>query len=462
MKKPRMLKLGLRAKRWLSLLPIVVAVMVVAILVRTRSGPVVKSEGEIGIPLRVIDVPVVDLVPSVQGNGLAEPARIWRAVAQVKGRIVSTSPQLDAGMLAKQGTVLAKIDPADYELAVVRLQAAIAETDARLAELTAEHRNQQASLDIEKESLVLAEASLQRKRSALDKRAVSADEVDREIRNVLKQQQAIQSLENALDLLPTRRKTLEAVLASHTANMEQAKLDLARTVIEVPFDCRLAEIHIEQGQFVSAGQALFEAHGTAAVEVEAKLRPEQLRTLLDDDKRKALESGLTTMESLRGVFDLEVIIRVQSGEWEAIWPARFDRIREGVDPRTRAINVIAIVDDPYGKVVPGIRPALVRGMYCEMELRAPTRPGSIVLPRSAVHGKQVYVLDSESRLRTKTVEIAFYQEGFAVVASGLVGGETLVVSAPAVAIEGMKIDAVPDPDLQRTLVEQAEGKGVSK
>jgi RND family efflux transporter MFP subunit len=448
-------------KRWLSLLPAMVAVLVVAILVRTRSGPEVKAEGEIGIPLRVIDVPVVNLVPRVQGNGLAEPARIWRAVAQVKGRIVSTAPQLDAGMLVQQGKELARIDPADYELAVARLQAAIAETRARLEELAAEQRHKEASLKIEKESLVLAEASLQRKRAALAKRAVSPDEVDREARNVLKQQQTIQALENALGLLPTRRKTLEAVLASHAANLELAELDLARTVIEAPFDCRLAEIHIEQGQFVSAGQALFEAHGIAAVEVEAKLRPEQLRTLLDAGKRKALESGLT-MEALRGVFDLEVAIRVQSGEWEAVWPARFDRIREGVDPHTRAINVVAVVEDPYGKVVPGIRPALVRGMYCEMELRAPARPGSIVLPRSAVHGKQAYVLDSDSRLRKKAVEIAFYQEGLAVVANGLAGGEMLVVSDPVAAIEGMKINAVPDPDLRRTLTEQAEGEGVSR
>ncbi|MDF7809372.1 efflux RND transporter periplasmic adaptor subunit [Pontiellaceae bacterium B12219] len=461
MKKPRMPKLSTLAKRWLSMLPIVVAVLVIAILVRTRSGPVVKAESEIGIPLRVIDVPVVDLIPRVQGNGLAEPARIWRAVAQVKGRIVSTAPQLDPGMLVQQGTELARIDPADYELAVARLQAAMAETRARLNELSAEKQHLQRSLEIEKKSLVLAEASLERRRSLLDQRAVAPDEVDRETRNVLQQQQAIQTLENALDLLPTRRKTLEAVLASHTANLEQAKLDLVRTAIVAPFDCRLAEIHIEQGQFVSAGQSLFEAHGTAEVEVEAKLRPEQLRTLLDAGKRTALESGLT-MEALRGLFDLEVAIRVRSGEWEAVWPARFDRIREGVDPRTRAINVVAVVDNPYGKVVPGIRPALVRGMYCEMELRAPARPDTVVLPRSAVHGDHVYVLDSDSRLQKKTIEIGFYQEGLAIVASGLAGGETLVVSAPAAAIEGMKIEALPDHALQRTLVEQAEGNGGSK
>lgn len=461
MKKSRTPTWSTRAKRWMALIPAVIAVLIVIVLVRTRSGPLRIPESEVGIPLRVIEVPIVDLIPRVQGNGLAEPARIWRAVAQVKGTAVFVSPLLDAGMMIEQGTVLARIDPADYELAVARLEAAISETRARLDELDAEQAHYEASLKIENESLAFAEASLQRKRRAQENGALTADEVDREARNVLLQQQAIQKLDNAVGLLPTRRKTLEAVLASQAADLEQAKLYLARTVIEAPFDCRLADVHIEQGQFVSAGQALFEAHGTAAVEIEAMLRPEQLRTLLDDDKRTALEAGLT-MEALRGVFDLEVVIRVQSGDWNAVWPARFDRIREGVDPRTRAINVVAVVDDPYGKVVPGIRPALVRGMYCEMELRAPARPGTLVLPRSAVHGDHVYMLDADSRLHKKAVEIAFSQNGLAIVASGLVGGETLVVSDPAPAIEGMKIEAIPDPDLQRALIEQAEDKGASE
>ncbi len=258
-------------------------------------------------------------------------------------------------------------------------------------------------------------------------------------------------------MLPSRRKALKATLASHTADLQQAKLNLTRTVIKAPFDCRLAAVNVEHGQFVSTGQTMFEAHGTAAVEIEAKFRPEQLRTLLSDDKRSAIESGLT-MEALRKVFNLTVIVRVRSGEWEATWPARFDRVREIVDPRTRAINVIAIVDDPYKKIVPGVRQALVRGMYCEMELIAPARKGCVVLPRSALHGDRVYLMDADGRLRERSLRIAFTQGEIAVVEAGLAGGENVIVSDPTPAIEGMKIDAVPDPDLLRTLIEQAQNK----
>lgn len=458
MKIIRRLTLSRRTRRGLAMLPVVLAVVVVVLLVRSRSGPVVKPVAELAVSLRVIETPVVDLVPRVVGHGLAEPSRVWRAIAQVPGRIVFVSPQLDAGNLVKAGTLLARIDPADSELAVSRLEAAMAETRARIGELAAEKDHHAASLRIEQASLALAEASLQRKQAAREKGAITADDVDREARDVLRQQQGIQALENALGLIPLRLRTLEATLAAHAANLEQAKLNLARTYIESPFDCRLAHIHIEQGQFVNAGQTLFEAHGTAAVEIEAKIRPEQMRTLLAADKRHAVTSGFG-MAALRDVFDVDVIIRVRSGDWEASWPARFDRIRESVDPRTRAINVVAVVDDPYGKVVPGERPALVRGMYCEMELRAPPRPGTIVLPRSAVHDRRVYVVDSDGRLRERDVRIAFTQGELAVVASGLTAGETVVVSDPTPAIEGMRVDATPDPHLRSRLIDEARGHG---
>lgn len=452
----QLLTLSKHTQRKLAMLPVVLAVGVVVLLVRSRSGPVVTPAAEVAVPLRVIETPAVDLVPRVYGHGLAEPSRVWRAVVQVPGRIVFAAPQLDTGMLVKEGDVLARIDPTDYELAVSRLEAASAETQARLGELAAEKEHHAASLEIERDSLALAEASLHRKQAAREKGAIPADEVDREARGVLSQKQSIQALENALGLLPARRKTLEATLASHAANLDQAKLDLARTEIKAPFDCRLAEIHIEQGQFVNAGQTMFEAHGTAAVEIQAKLRPEQLRTLLPPDKRHAVAAGFS-MERLRDVFDIDVTIRVRSGEWEASWLARFDRIRERVDPRTRAINVVAVVDDPYGKIVPGERPALVSGMYCEMELRAQPRPDTVVLPRSAVHGRLVYVVDSDGRLRAREVDVAFTQGDLAVIAAGLKAGETVVVSDPTPAIEGMSVDATPDIDLRSRLIEQARG-----
>jgi len=445
----------------LRLTPLILAVVIVIVLLLMRSGPVKKDVTEITRPLRVIKAPLVVLIPKALGYGLAEPRRIWRAMTEVKGAIVATHPQLESGALVKEGTVLLKINSVDYDLAVARLKSNISEIRARLHELETEEKSQNASLKIEKRSLTLAQKSLKRLYKLLKKNVVAPDAVDREERNFLQQEQTIQRIENAINQIPARREALEAALAVQKTNLKQAELDLKRTVIRAPFDCRLGEVKLGKGQYLNAGQLLFEAHSTDVVEVEAKFRPEQLRNLLPPEKRLQFQPGIT-MKKLRKLFDLTVTIRLRSGNWEASWPARFDRIRETVDPRTRVINVVAVINKPYEKIIPGMRPALIRGMYCEMELRAPSRPNTIVLPRSAVRNKVICLVDKNGRLQKKKIKIAFTQGNLLVIESGLIGGETVIVSDPTPAIEGMLVKPVVDSKLTASIIQQAEGREAAR
>ncbi|MFA6931263.1 MAG: HlyD family efflux transporter periplasmic adaptor subunit, partial [Lentisphaeria bacterium] len=395
-------------QKLLFVLPVILALVLVVFLLRSRSAPVKKKTEERGRPMRVIAAPQLTFLPKALGYGIADPSHVWQALAEVKGTVASVHSRLESGALISEGTILLQIDPADYELAVALRRAQQAETQAQLDELAVEERSNKASLAIEKRSLDFASKSMQRLRTLRQQEAIAADEVDREERRVLQQEQVLQQIENALAQVPTRREALRAAMAVNAANLQQAELDLRRTVIRAPFACRLGSVKLKKGQVVNAGQKLFEAHGTATVEIEAKFRPEQIRDLLPIEKRQQFQQGLS-MEMLQQLFDLTVTIRLHSGAWEASWPARFDRIRETVDLRTRAIKVVAVVEDPYGQVIPGVRPTLVRGMYCEMELQAPARPQTVVLPRGAVVNEMVYLLDDESRLRRQQVQVACTQ-----------------------------------------------------
>ncbi len=445
-------------KRLVAVLPVALAVVVVIMLVRSRGGPVPSDASEVARALRVIVAPRVALVPKAVGYGVAEPGRIWQAGAEVGGTILSVHPQLSGGALMEEGTVLVEIDPAGYELSMARLRATIAETRARLRELAADKENLEASLAIEKRSLGFAQKSLERVRDLRRQNVVPADEADREERNALQQEQAVRQIENALAQLPARREAVEAALAVHEANLALAERELGRTVIRAPFNCRLGEVKLERGQVVTPGQVLFEALGTDSVEVEARFRPEQMRDLLPPEKRRQFQPGMD-MERLRRLFNVTATVRLRSGDWEAVWPARFDRIRESVDPRTRAIGVVAIIDKPYEQVIPGVRPALARGMFCEMELLAPPRPDTVVLPREAVTAGRVCLVDNSGRLRTQQVEVNFAQDDLVAIQSGLDGGESVIVSDPAPAMEGMKVEPVPDDDLRVRLIRQATGAG---
>ncbi|MBU0943497.1 MAG: biotin/lipoyl-binding protein [Proteobacteria bacterium] len=91
--------------------------------------------------LRVIEAPSVDLVPRVTGYGVAEASRVWEAVAEVKGIVLSVFPHLKSGVHVKAGDILIRIDPTEYELAVARLEASVARTRAEMKELTGDEEN---------------------------------------------------------------------------------------------------------------------------------------------------------------------------------------------------------------------------------------------------------------------------------------------------------------------------------
>jgi multidrug efflux system membrane fusion protein len=118
-----------RIFKWLlTILPIVVAVLVVAYLVSHRPGPTRKQGGESIRTLRVIETPSVDLVPRVIGYGTGEPGGVWEAVAEIKGTVLSINPHLKSGELIEAKSVLIQIDPTEYELAIARLEARVGGT----------------------------------------------------------------------------------------------------------------------------------------------------------------------------------------------------------------------------------------------------------------------------------------------------------------------------------------------
>lgn len=447
----------MRRKIVLSILPLVAAALITVLLLANRPALVSNEAEEAVRTLRVIKAPVVDFVPRAVGYGVAAPALVWDAVAEVEGTLVFVDDRLKSGELITAGSTLAEIDPTEYRLAVARLEAKIEETRANLNQLGEDESNIAKLLTIESRSLKLSEKLLNRKKTALEKDAISQDDVDREERNFLLQKKQVQQLRNDLALIPAKKKALNSTLDVLQYDLEQAVTDLEKTKIEAPYDCRLGEVGLSAGQFVKAGQLLFQAQGTAVTEVEALLRAEELRHILGKKKDVRLLSGMTTgtFETLFG--DVKVVVSLQSDDWSVRWQGSMERLRETMDSRTREMKVVVAVADPYKKAIPGVRPPLVAGMFCRIEFQAPVRPGTVVVPRSALHDGEVFVVDEQSRLAGKRVVVDYLQDEMAVIGSGLSGGETIVVSDPSPAIIGMKVDPVTDEPLLQYLLSSSQG-----
>ena len=441
----------------LFVVPVALGLAAVGYAVMNREGPQRVPPEERLTPVRVVPAPAVDMVPRALGYGSVTPGRIWEAVGEVSGTVIYRHPELEKGAVLRAGTELLRIDPTDYRLAVAQIEASIRSTEAQLAVLDVRASNTKRSLSIEARSIDLARKELERKQRLVQQGTISQAAVDQEERAVLVGEQAVQNLRNSMNLLPAERTVLEATRDQLMAQLETARRNLARTTIVAPFNCRIAEVNVEKAQFAVQGKVLVVADSLDVAEVTAQVPIGNLLTLLPPDLDLPLEPG-APMSRLREVAGLEAIVRLRTGRGDNEWAARFDRMSDTVDRRTRTVGVIVAVDDPYRQAVPGQRPPLVKNMYVEVEVRGRPRPGAVVIPRGALYGREVRIAGPDDRLRVREVEVDFVQTNFVVVASGLEAGERVVVSDLPFAADGMRLAPVEeDEEALAALVAEAVG-----
>ena len=445
-------------KRLIFIPAALLGVAALVIAVKTKQPPESKPLAETVTRVRVIEAATTSVVPRALGFGTVQPAKTWEAVAEVSGKIVHIHPQLKKGAILEKGSLLLKIDPVDYELAIARIDAGLRATDAKLSELSTRGKNIGALVTIEERSLALTRTDLTRQRTLLKKGNTSQANVDKEERNFLTRTQSIQSLKNELNLIPAQRDELRAQRADFAAQSARAKRDLERTAISAPFDIRISDVMIEGAQFASAGKVLAAADGIEVAEVAAQLPIGNIAALIEPGKSISFHRG-KFMDVIKEVMDFEAVVRLKGGDLQAQWPARFARVSDTVDPQTRAIGIIVAVDDPYRQAVPGIHPPLTKNMYVEVELRGKPRDGRIVVPRSAVHGDRIFTVGPDNRLKSRAVEIELRQTNFAVVTDGLSPGDKVVISDLMPAIEGMLLDPIVDGLAASALADEAGGKG---
>jgi len=449
-------------KRLLFIIPVIIAIVIIVMLVKSRKGPERLAAKERAQTVRVIKLSALDVIPRAIGYGYVKPGQVWQAVAEVSGKIVEVSPSFKTGNFAKEGSVLVRIDPAAYKLAVAQMEASIQEMQAQISQLDLQVKNLLTSLKIEKSALKLNKTNMERNKSALADNSVSYLQYEQTQLAYQAQLSKMQNLENELNLIPSNKKALEAGLAISRAKLEDAHLNLKNTAVTVPFNSRITETSAEIGQFVQKGQTVATADGTSSAEIAAQIPMSKMADLLRSADHKPLHSTDRSMEKLTKLFGLQVKVRLPDESFQVEWEARFARADATIDPQTGTFGAIVAVDNPYQKVITGVRPPLVRNMYCEVEISGRIIPGTIVIPRAAIHDKYVFLVNSESRLERRLVVVDFSQTDFYVIKQGLKAEETLVVSDLVPAIESMLLIAREDKQLSERLMASAAGRSKIK
>lgn len=311
----------------------------------------------------------------VTAQGEVRPRTDISLTAQVAGQVVSTSDTFVNGGAFEKGDVLIKIEDAPYRATAAAARARLAQEEA--------------------------EAALARK--------------------------DYEDLGRQDD--PTDLALRVPQLAQARAEYRAAELNLERTTIRAPFKGRVRERIAGVGQYVAPGAQLGRIFSTDIAEI---------RLALTDSDLAKLGLPIAFSETKDNPGPTVIMTAYIAGKIHS-WTGRVERTEGAIDPNTRQVFVIAVVDDPYGVGSDDGTP-LAMGLFVDATIEGTPYANAIVLPRSALYGRDnVYVITSDDTLEQRTVDIVADEKDSITIIAGVAPGERIVTSPLRGASEGDKV-----------------------
>jgi len=338
----------------------------------------------------VEEIKVSPLTLEVDSYGVVKPKYETELVAQVSGQVVELSNTFVRGGFVKKGQLLARIDPNDYEAALIDAQASMATAKA-----------------------------------ALETEIAQGKVAEREWKRIANSSPTELSLRK-----PQLAKELARVKAAQ-ASVLRAQRNLERTEIRAPYDAMIESRFIGLGSVVSPGFQLGKVLGTDVAEVRLPVADNQIQFLLN--------SGVNA----------EVILSSDFAGKQVQWSATIARSEGVVDDKSRMTYLVAEVTDPYG--ISGNSEAnqtnLRFGSYVTANILGIELTKATSIPRYLVQNNRVAVLNSESKLEYVDVEIVRQDGAEVIVSNGLSDGAQIIISALDYPVDGMQL-ALPSDNTE--------------
>jgi RND family efflux transporter MFP subunit len=382
-----------RHLKWLAALALLgVCLLGAAVLLATAPEPPTSPMPELLTAVRVVSVAPETVQLRVRSQGTVAPRTESALIPEVSGRVVWISPSLVSGGFFETGQPLLRIAPLDYEAGVARARANLARADGEF---------QHAAQNL---------ARYQR----LSKRDISSTA--------------------QLDDARRTHRVAEAVLDEARIALAQAERDLDRTEIRALFSGRVRDEHVDLGQFVSRGASIGTIYATDFVEMRLPI-PDAELAYLD----LPLLQAASLSEDDSPAEGPSVSIHARFAGADHVWTGHIVRTEGEIDPKSRMVHVVARVENPYAIGDTG-RPPLAVGLFVQAEIAGPRVEGVTVVPRAAMRDdNHLMVVDSESRLRLRAVDVLRVDGEDVLIRTRLAPGERVCVSPLQAVIDGMPV-----------------------
>jgi RND family efflux transporter MFP subunit len=376
-------------------IPVVILAGALAIavgMIASRNAPEKEHRLSPGPLVETIEVSPTSHQVTVYATGTVQPRQEANIAPQVDGKIISVAGQFVAGGYFSRGEVMFEIEGVDYELALRTAESQLARAQYELA-------------------------------SAEGQAEVAREEWQR-LSN------GDGSRPNPLVLHEPQLKNARAQLQAAEAGVERARLNLERTRVKAPFNCRVRSENIDPGQFVRTGTTVAVLIGTDRAEVTVPLPLSDIRWL---DVPSPVNELVGSQAEVSMTVDGEVY------SWNGI----VVRNMGVVDAQGRMERVVVAVDDPYGLNNPDKagRFDLAVGSFVEVRISGQTLKDVYRLPASSLRQQNtVWLFNSaDSTLQIKDVELLRREQETAVLGAGLSSGDMVVTTYLAGAANGLRL-----------------------
>tara|TARA_R100001377_G_C3184603_1_gene108034 strand:- start:368 stop:1525 length:1158 start_codon:yes stop_codon:yes gene_type:complete len=373
-----------------------------AVFSSMKKPPEEKVEVDNTPIVAVNDISVTPMTLEVNSYGMVTPKYETELVAQVNGEIVELSDTFLRGGFVKKDQLLARIDPNDYQAALIDAQAAMATA-----------------------------------RAALETEVAQGKVAEREWKQITDTSPTELSLRK-----PQLAQELARVKAAQ-ASVLRAERNLERTEIRAPYDAMINSRNIGLGSFVGVGTKIGHVLATATAEIRLPVADNQLEFLANQ--------GVNAKVNLFGKY---------AGK-DTQWTATIKRNEGVIDNNSRMGYLVAELNDPYqlkNNTAKNITP-LRFGSYVNAKIVGNNIAQATMVPRHLVVNGKVAILDNDSRLHYVEIDIVRQQGSNVVVANGLLEGDRLIVSALDYPVNGMKLALVgEETQLEEKEVETEENE----
>lgn len=337
----------------------------------------------------------------VYGGGTVRPSAEIAVAPQVGGRVVWVDPAFQSGGRVKAGQTLFRLEEADY---LYRVQEARASLAARRVALLQEE---------ERAAIARGQFELYSQRQGDTPSPPAA---------------------NPLTLREPQLEAARAALGRDEALLAAADLALSRTRVTAPFDGFVREESVDVGQIVAPGQPVGRLFAADAVEVVVPVT----------NAEAELISGLWELGPGDGDRRVGARVVARYGGGTHAWKGYVDRGETSVDERTRTVDVIVRVPDPFA----GSNPPLLVGAFVEVEIEGLRLDRYFKVPRAALRpGNEVWLAGEGGWVSIVPVQVLQRADDQVFVLGNLAPGQAVITGGLQFATEGMRVltEAAPAP-----------------